>query len=275
MNWIKKNIKFFFDLFAYNVLPSRARKQNYNLYKSIFLNGKVDQEFEVLPYIINSESMVIDIGANNGEYCYFFQKIIQTKSIIAFEPIPSLFRRLKILYPKIQVYPYAVSDQTRKSQLYIPYINSEKYETRAKLDLLPEKGQTKLITVNVDTISLDELLGDEISKINFIKIDIEGHELQAIRGAKKIISRFNPILMIEIEYRHHQNDFYAVIDEICLMGYTCNYYDRVTKLILDISHFSISLHQNLNNKENYYIHNLFFFPLNYSIETLNSILKKT
>ena len=88
-----------------------------------------------------------------GLNVYFFQQIIRAKKIIAFEPIPHLFKRLNFLFPSIEVYPYAVSDQSAKSKLYIPFIASKKYETRAKLDILPENGETRVDKIQVETIT--------------------------------------------------------------------------------------------------------------------------
>jgi FkbM family methyltransferase len=257
------------------LFPDAYIQRTFHKFHKTFANNPVDQEFDVLPYLVNKQSIVLDIGANMGEYSYFFQEIIRAKKIIAFEPIPHLYKRLKFLFPSIEVYPCAVSDQSAKSNLYIPFIASKKYETRAKLDILPENGETHVAKIQVETISLDTLFEESIDKIDFIKIDIEGHELRAIRGAEKLISRDHPILMIEIEFRHHPFDFYLVIEEICTLGYTCTFYDKSLKSMVDIAQFSLEKHQNLSIKENYYVHNFLFFPLDFSIELLNNSLKST
>lgn len=275
INYIIISLKHLFSLFFKVITPTWYQKRSYSFFKQTFEQKTVDQEFEVLPYLVNKHSIVLDIGANMGEYCYFFQQIIQAKKIIAFEPIPHLFKRLKLLFPSIEVYPYAVSNQSVKSNLYIPFIASKKYETRAKLDVLPENGETRVDKIQVETISLDALFEENIDRIDFIKIDIEGHELKAIRGAEKLISRDHPILMIEIEFRHHPSDFYLVIEEICTLGYTCTFYDKSLKSMVDIAQFSLEKHQNLSLKENYYVHNFLFFPLDFSIELLNNSLKST
>lgn len=255
---------------AISLLPYIFRYKKFKRFRIDFKSKDVDQEFEVLPLILNPQSVVLDIGANLGEYTYFFQEIIQVKEVIAFEPIPELFNNLKILFPKIQVYPFAVSSHASVRDLFIPYIDSIKYETRAKLDLLPEINETKNESIRVQTIALDSFFDASTSKIDFIKIDIEGHELHAIRGAEKIILRDYPILMVEIEHRHHPQEFHAVIDEICNLGYKCTFYDKSQKSLLEFRQFSLEKHQNLELKENYYIHNFLFFPFNYSIESLNN-----
>ena len=143
------------------------------------------------------------------------------------------------------------------------------------MDILPENGETRVDKIQVETISLDALFEENIDRIDFIKIDIEGHELRAIRGSEKLITRDHPILMIEIEFRHHPHDFYSVIEEICTLGYTCTFYDKSLKSMVDIAQFSREKHQNLSLKENYYVHNFLFFPIDYSVDLLNNTLKSS
>lgn len=258
-----------------HLFPTIFIHRTFHKFQTTFDQNKVDQEFEIIPFLIDKQSVVLDIGANLGEYTYFFQEVIQAKEIFAFEPIPSLYKRLRLLFPKLKIYPYAISNQSSTSYFYIPYIDTEKFQTRAKLDLLPEKNETRVDKIQVETITLDTLFKASTDKIHFIKIDIEGHELQAIRGAEKIIKQDLPVLMIEIEFRHHPLDFYSVIEEICALGYRCTFYDKSLKSLLDIQLFSLEKHQNLTLTENYYVHNFLFFPMDYSVDLLNNTLKSS
>lgn len=268
VNSIKNSLRGVFQL----VFPLIYRRRIYQNFHITFQNRLVDQEFSILPYLLNTTSYVLDIGANNGEYCYFFQEIIKTNNIVAFEPIPRLHKRLKILFPSIEVLPFAISNIIGKATLHIPYIKHQKFETRAKLDLLKEQDETRLETIEVQTKTIDEIYYSRTKKIDFIKIDIEGHELKAIRGAKKLIEKDLPILFVEIEKRHHLNDFNDVIQEICALRYSCFFLEE--KILKGFSEFSIDKHQNLDRKENYYIHNFFFFPESFSVEELNKKIKK-
>ena len=55
--------------------------------------------------------------------------------------------------------------------------------------------------------------------ISFIKIDVEGHEIEVINGSKELIKKFKPILMIEIEERHSKNKLSDSISYINSLGY--------------------------------------------------------
>lgn len=68
-----------------SLFPDAYIQRTFNKFQKTFDNNLVDQEFKLLPYLVNKQSILLDIGANIGEYCFFFQQILQFKKIIAFE----------------------------------------------------------------------------------------------------------------------------------------------------------------------------------------------
>jgi len=72
---------------------------------------------------------------------------------------------------------------------------------------------------NVKKKKLDEFKIN--NKIGFIKIDVEGHEIEVINGAKKTILENMPVLLVEIEERHTQSSVKNSIDYIEKFGYDC------------------------------------------------------
>lgn len=230
-----------------------------------------EKELLILQLFIDKSSVIIDIGANNGLYCYYFQDIIGAKEIYAFEPIPNLYLKLTKWFQDINFYPYAISDQILQSTLKIPYINNIKYDTRAKLDNLIEENETKYKEVEIQTNTLDNLFLSKLNSLDFIKIDIEGHELNAIIGAKELITKYHPVLMIEIEKRHHNTNFNKVIVTIESLGYDCYFFDLNLKKILPFKDFKFENHQNEDLKHHNYINNFIFLPKNnYNLIELNN-----
>ena len=59
--------------------------------------------------------------------------------------------------------------------------------------------------------------------IGFIKIDVEGHELEVIKGAKNHIDKYKPVLLVEIEKRHSRRNADESISYIERLGYKCFY----------------------------------------------------
>ena len=69
---------------------------------------------------------------------------------------------------------------------------------------------------------LDEILNKK--KITFIKIDVEGHEKEVIEGSRKIIKKFKPTLLVEIEERHTRVKVTETLEYINNLGYKSYYY---------------------------------------------------
>ena len=79
-----------------------------------------------------------------------------------------------------------------------------------------------------------------LHKIGFIKIDVEGHELEIIRGGKNFLEYHKPVMLIEIEERHAGKSPINIIDEICSHGYDCFIADEKFELVelFDLSKIS-------------------------------------
>ncbi len=233
-----------------------------------------ENELLILQLFADNSSVVIDVGANNGLYCYYFQTILGVSEIHAIEPIPTLYSKLNKWFKKIHVYPFAISDKVSEGVLRIPYIKSIRFETRAKLDALEETNETKFKEIKIQTSTLDDLFLEKLSTVNFIKIDIEGHELNAVLGGTKLIKKHLPTLMIEIEARHHGSNLTALVQQIEQLGYQCCFFDLGAKQISLFEEFDAQKHQNTEATDAYYINNFLFLPLNaFNISDLNNQIK--
>ena len=155
-----------------------------------WIRGRTDIKF--LKYLSNKNLNSLDVGAYKGVYTYFISKY--SKIVYAFEPNPKSYKILKkIVNKNVKVFPYALSDKSSSDFLKIPkgkkgYSNQGGSIRNVKLD----KNFGKL---KVETKKIDDL---KLKNIGFIKIDAEGVELQVLKGAKKLIKKYKPTLLIEI-----------------------------------------------------------------------------
>ena len=153
---------------------------------------------------VNKGDIVIDIGANIGYYTLMFAKLVgDTGKIYSFEPDP---RNFLILEKNIQINGYnniilekkAVSNKLGKSILYVN-------ENSAGSSM--HKPNNVVNQIDVDLITLDNYF--EVNSItpDFIKIDIEGYELNALKGMEsilqssdktKIMIEYNPLTKKEL-----------------------------------------------------------------------------
>ena len=151
-------------------------------------------ERRLIRTILFPGAVVVDVGANIGIYSRFFSGCIGPTGVVhAFEPSPKNFRRLQSAMdklPNVRLSRAAVGERSGRSQLYLS--NDLNVDHRA---YLPEGGSRD--TVPIDVIALDDYFspGD---RVDLIKLDIQGYELHALRGANRILHE-NPAIKLVVE----------------------------------------------------------------------------
>ncbi|WP_138506400.1 FkbM family methyltransferase [Nostoc sp. PA-18-2419] len=141
----------------------------------------------------------IDIGANFGLHTLYAAKLLGTQgNIFAFEPVPSNLKLLQKnialtgVKQQVKIVPKAVSNSFEPFlQFYLP-VN----EVAVTASLAPKVGNFK--HMQVANIRLDDYWHDIDLPIQLIKIDVEGAELEVLRGAEKLLKEWKPNLLIEV-----------------------------------------------------------------------------
>jgi len=143
---------------------------------------------------LHANSTIVDVGANNGSILSRLVKIAPHGRHIAFEPIPFFTKYLHEKYPTVDVRGIAISSKPGIVNFFNTYqspaLSSLNLERIKSIDL-PFKS------IEVRTNTLDNEL-QEFTSVEFIKIDVEGHELEVLMGAQSILTKFLPILVIEV-----------------------------------------------------------------------------
>jgi FkbM family methyltransferase len=151
--------------------------------------------------LVPAGSTVLDVGANFGLYSKFLaQAVGPTGRVHAVEPVPGTFdvlrsnvRRLNL--DAVQVHHCAASDRAGTVTMSVPQYHrggENPYEARV-VDAADSGGRT----VKVPARRLDDLFGDG-ERIAFVKCDVEGHELNVLRGAGTIRLGHRPAWLIEV-----------------------------------------------------------------------------
>jgi len=249
------------------LFPSFYKKRFFsNLHKAFESPDNIkllpEKELLILYYLLKDDHVAIDVGANNGAYCYFFKDIKKAKRVLAFEPLPNLYKKLEIWFKNIELFNLALSNKKEKTKIHIPIINDKLYESRAKLDNLKEENENgfKEFEINIDT--LDAVCKEhKVDQLDIIKIDIEGHELKAIEGAVNTIKKFNPYLLVEIESRHHSHNINEPVAFICNLNYSAYFFNFKTKQLHPFAEYNVAEMQNSKNQNTFnYINNFLFIP---------------
>lgn len=197
----------------------------------------------------------IDIGANRGVYTHWFSR--QSQRCVAFEPNPQcagLLRRA--IGGRAEVHEVALSDRDGHARLTIPIVAGRENSYRSSLEAAPGAGHR---SVTVQTATLDSYT---LPEVDFIKIDVEGHELEAIEGAMETIIRHRPTLLIEAEERHRTGSVAEVRQRFVELGYRgfFVYGDGVSA----IEDFRLEAHQvdsgTFGARSATYVNNFFFVP---------------
>lgn len=132
----------------------------------------------------------VDIGAEAGFYTYLaLRNMPAGGKIIAFEPDPIRHQLLKEFfgqYENVKIFDFAVSDIEAVATFVKP-----RGQSATCADVMGEKFTAR-------TVALDDFLQDE--KIDIIKMDIEGGEANAFKGMRKILSRGNTTIFLELHY---------------------------------------------------------------------------
>jgi len=151
---------------------------------------------------IVNDSVFIDIGSNIGLYSFFIEKNFNSQ-IISFEPdrenlIINYKTQKKRKSNRIFTIPFGVSDSYNIKSFLLDNVSGSTGSLKGIVN--DSQKKYKLDTfIKVPTCKLDMLLNYNFEKINLIKIDIEGGEVDAINGGIELIKIHMPILIIETE----------------------------------------------------------------------------
>jgi len=143
---------------------------------------------------------IIDGGAYHGSATRRLLKLFPQARIHAFEPQTETFGELKrslVDEPRVSLYPLALSDRCGMSQLHV---NREAFTT----SLLPTAQPLAMHPIGeqtVQTTTLDAWTTEhDIEAVGFLKLDLQGHELAALRGAEQML-RNTMVVLTEVNFQ--------------------------------------------------------------------------
>jgi len=146
---------------------------------------------------------IIDIGANIGYYVLIESQIIGSKGkIIAIEPQQENISLLRLNIKRnhlqnVKIIEAAIGDYCKQGKLYV---NKRASNTHSLLPFYSNESQDNWKTQEVKIYSIDALTRKLNFPVDFIRMDIEGYELNAIKGMNQTLKRYKPSLAIELHY---------------------------------------------------------------------------
>ena len=158
-----------------------------------------EPELWLVPRLVGRGGQAVDVGANEGYWS--LQLARYAKQVHAFEPNPICLEQLRRVLPRrVTLHPIALSDSTGTKSLRFDPNNTGIGTIESGNPLSDNEGIKQIETRDVSTKCLDDF---QLSDVELIKIDVEGHEEAVLRGAGATLQRNRPTVICEIEERHN------------------------------------------------------------------------
>jgi FkbM family methyltransferase len=212
------------------------------LYRAVRYRLRVDPaELRFVCSQLSVGQVAADIGCHKGAYTYWMRRRVgPSGAVYSFEPQPQQVDYLReafavMGYDNVAVIPMGVSNTCGELPLHVPHgvgethaASLETWSTNQgagnyeKSSLLAPRST--LLTVPV--ITLDKFFADHRAP-NFLKIDVEGHELAVLEGARRTLESCRPAILIECESRHRaDSSVQPIFDLLQSHGYTGTFFQN-------------------------------------------------
>lgn len=144
---------------------------------------------DALARLVRPDWTCLDVGGHLGSVAHRLRRLAPSGRLIIVEASPAKAALLKRSFPEATVHAVAVSD-TEGQVTFYENVSQPGFSSLADR---ADRGATRAITVPARR--LDDLIGE--TRVQFIKIDVEGFEFPALRGAEAILRRDAPVILFE------------------------------------------------------------------------------
>jgi FkbM family methyltransferase len=230
--------------------------------------GLLERELPLFCDFIHSGDRVIDVGANFGIYVHALRR--RGARIEAFEPqayCANVLRAYAASDPAISVHEVALGASQSIAELEVPIVGGKIARGSASIanrahEPMRSGNDPKRATAEWVSVEVRSLDSYAFKDVRAMKIDVEGAELDVLGGAVETLGRCRPIMMIEVEQRHHDDPIDRVFATIAALGYAGSFLLPGRGLV-PLAEFRVEVHQQetaLGDHHGLYVNNFFFRP---------------
>ncbi|RYZ00236.1 MAG: FkbM family methyltransferase [Chitinophagaceae bacterium] len=193
-------------------------------------NQRYDRQTEaVIRKLCRPDSNCIDVGTHRGEILDLMLRVAPAGTHFGFEPLPHFYGALREKYKglkNVQVYPYALCAEEGTASFNWVVSNPAYSGLRKRRYDRPVEEDTR---IEVRTRRLDDLVLPGNLPVRLIKIDVEGGEMDVLRGAEGLLRRDHPVIIFE--FGIGGSDIYGTTPEVLLsflgpLGYSVSLMGR-------------------------------------------------
>jgi len=207
-----------------NILSKLIQKTGFQVSRLPGKSNNPSDEYYQIKRLLSTENkpIIFDVGAHAGEMAKRYRKIFPNAKIYSFEPILDCFNHLRELFKAdndLHVFPFAISDQPGEKEFFINQnlgSSSLLSSTSRGKNLWGNRALETHSQTKVQCQTLDQFCSEnDIEHIHLLKLDIQGAELDALRGAERILeSGMVDIIFTEISISqsyNNQGDFHQIL----------------------------------------------------------------
>lgn len=153
-----------------------------------------------------SVDIAIDVGAATGSYTWILNR--KSRQVYAFEPGLAHGDELEAtsLASRVKVVRAAVGDRCSTVKMFTAGNDSVALHSATLSPQNPVAQQALAVVRDVQQVSLDWYFKGRVTSdrsVDILKVDVEGYEIEVLRGAMQLIQKYRPLIFCEIEKRHN------------------------------------------------------------------------
>ncbi|TXD41660.1 FkbM family methyltransferase [Lujinxingia vulgaris] len=186
-------------------------------------------QIALLRHLLEPDHVFIDIGANHGEFSVVAARQVPRGRVVAFEPNEAIHRRLRFNiesngFENVTLSTSGLSDEPGVARIYQAAERFDDGTTHLGLATLYPTERRGQVVQEIELTTLDTFVKDAgLKRVDLIKIDIEGAELAALKGADEVLTGFRPNIILELNQGTCKSAGYTMDDLLDLLasyGYT-------------------------------------------------------